>query len=156
MTSAGEGVYVFGGCGNGDRGRLNDLHKYDPAANTWAQLPTAGSIVGRGGSCLSVSPSGKELLVIGGFAGRELSDMHKLDLESNQWECPSCCSQPSGLSARSVFGTAIHTCPASPCGHGGHILAFGGEVDPSEIGHAGEPSPRATKDISMSNTKNTP
>ncbi len=43
------------------------------------------------------------------------------------------------LRARSVFAIATHsTCDAGSCGHTKHITIYGGEVDPSDQGHAGE------------------
>ncbi len=73
---------------------------------------------------------------------QENNDTHAFNLETGAWECPACCSISSALTARSVFGTGMHTCTTSShgqhgCGHAGHIVAFGGEVDPSDKGHAG-------------------
>lgn len=49
---------------------------------------------------------------------------------------PHAGSTPPGLTARSVLGVAGHACSAG-CGHAGHLLAFGGEIDPSDKGHEG-------------------
>jgi N-acetylneuraminic acid mutarotase len=37
-------VYVFGGCGAGSSGRLNDLWEFDPAVGAWTALPTFSDI----------------------------------------------------------------------------------------------------------------
>lgn len=134
MTSVGTDLYVFGGCGEG--GRLNDLHRYDTAARTWQALPVSSTIAGRGGSCLTATADGKSLLVVAGFCGHELSDLHRFDLAAGSWDCPSCCNSNAGLPSRSVFGTAVHRCGGG-CSHADHIVAFGGEIDPSDKGHAG-------------------
>lgn len=79
-------------------------------------------------------------------------DVHEYKVDERVWcgaTCPSCTSNSSETDdkakaqvplPRSVFGAALHACgppPASSCGHGGHVLAFGGEVDPSDKGHDG-------------------
>lgn len=43
-ASAGGKLYIFGGCGEGCTGRLNDLWEYCPAANRWRQLPSSDAI----------------------------------------------------------------------------------------------------------------
>lgn len=87
------------------------------------------------------------------------------DVSSRKWQCTAasaeesaaggCCggqaagpagaggggdAQPTG---RSVFGAGVHSCgqahaAGGMCDHHGHIVTFGGEVDPSTQGHAGE------------------
>ena len=47
MAAVGDTLYVFGGCGEGKRGRLNDLHSYDCRSGTWSQLPTCDAIIVR-------------------------------------------------------------------------------------------------------------
>lgn len=49
MAAAGDTLYVFGGCGEGKRGRLNDLYSFDCRSSTWTQLPTCETIVVRHG-----------------------------------------------------------------------------------------------------------
>jgi Galactose oxidase, central domain len=44
MTAAGESFYVFGGCGEGQTGRLNDLHEFNTVTKTWTQLPSDDAI----------------------------------------------------------------------------------------------------------------
>lgn len=77
--------------------------------------------------------------MIGGFTGSEAADIHRFDLRTKQWEEVAVAS--SGLVApftgRSVFARAAHACDSAACDHSGHIILFGGEVDPSELGHAG-------------------
>ncbi|PNH10707.1 Nitrile-specifier protein 5 [Tetrabaena socialis] len=87
MTSVGNRLYVFGGCG--EAGRLNDLHVYDTETNTWAALaaPSEAAVPGRGGTCLVPAAGRKGLYVIAGFCGRELDDMHFYSL----MEYGGCC-----------------------------------------------------------------
>ena len=82
---------------------------------------------GRGGPGLVASSSGDALFVIGGFAGRELNDVHRFDLGTSAWDCPGCCSAHEEAAAaqrlppRSVFGVGAHaSCVA--CSHGGHLV----------------------------------
>ncbi|BDA51022.1 Nitrile-specifier protein 5 [Coccomyxa sp. Obi] len=137
MVAIGSKIYVFGGCGKG--GRLNDLHMFDTEAMEWLQMPSSPDIKGRGGAGLVASADGGSLFVVGGFAGYELNDVHRFDLAQRTWDCPACCSTEAAaaslLPARSVFGVSAHACGA--CEHGGHLVLFGGEVDPSDKGHAG-------------------
>jgi hypothetical protein len=149
MAAAGGKLYVFGGCGI--NGRLNDLHEFDPSTNSWRQLPSPDSVNPRGGSVLVASIDGSKLYVLGGFSGKELDDCHCFDLTSLTWSCPCCTSTTAkDLShtawtmplARSVFGACAlnhaSSCSSSSNGHhAGHIVAFGGEVDPSAEGHSG-------------------
>ncbi|KAI8475700.1 MAG: kelch repeat protein [Monoraphidium minutum] len=142
-AAAGGRVYIFGGCGA--KGRLADLWRYDPAAAAWAELPAApAGVLPRGGASLVADASGGRLLVMGGFSGKELGDAHTYDIAAGRWLCgdggaEACGGCASPIPARSVFGAAVHACGGSEdgCGHGGHILLFGGEVDPSTQGHAG-------------------
>ncbi|KXZ44732.1 hypothetical protein GPECTOR_63g57 [Gonium pectorale] len=156
MTSLGRKLYVFGGCG--EEGRLNDLYEYDAEANAWRALaaPAAEAVPGRGGSCLVAVPDGAggkaALYVVAGFCGRELDDMHVYNIVDDVWcgdVCPTCKSSAAGgatsgvaaavgkLSARSVFGGAVHTCSKDACAHKSEVIAYGGEVDPSAKGHDG-------------------
>merc|ERR1712130_334456 len=63
-------LYVFGGCPA--KGRLADLHRFDPHTSKWTKLPQA-PMAGRGGAgfaAVGVFPSWGEgkLMVLGGFA----------------------------------------------------------------------------------------
>jgi len=128
-------VWIFGGCGEQGKGRLNDLWCFDVEARTWSAAPVHEPIQGRGGASLVASNDGSKIFVVGGFCGHELGDMYEYDVAARTWrEVP-----PSGLPARSVFGAATHACAATgaQCGHAGHVVVFGGEVDPSNLGHEG-------------------
>lgn len=142
-------LYLFGGCGAGSTGRLNDLWEFDPTASAWRQLPSSDAIPGRGGPGF-VAAEGA-LFVIAGFAGRETNDVHRFHLATEAWDCPNCFSctgaaadaqqvppeqqpacghaAPVGLPPRSVCAVVAHGCGG--CAHKGHVVVFGGEVDPS-------------------------
>lgn len=96
--------------------------------------------------------------MLGGFSGKELGDAHAFDIATKTWACPPAPAQTHADAAaadaaagcggcalaippRSVFGAAVHVCDGAGggagCGHGGHVVVFGGEVDPSTQGHAG-------------------
>lgn len=113
--------HVFGGC---DKGRLADLHSYDPSTGTWVRQPDNEKIRGRGGAGFIGGPDGASVFVLAGFAGEETNDCYKFDFGSKTWsDIPSDC-----LRKRSVFGLASL---------GKKIAIFGGEVDPSAAGHSG-------------------
>ena len=127
---------------------MNDLWRFDTQLHQWEQLPSAEGVKvrisncihlrsldifghcsmwkwkllqARGGAGLAVSAATQSLYVIAGFCGEEMQDVHKFDLQSSSWDCPACCSRDNrGLSARSVFGTATHSCAA--CVHSNHIV----------------------------------
>ena len=82
MVAHGSSIFVFGGCP--ETGRLADLHCYDTKTSIWTRLET-GPMEGRGGTPLVVTPDG-DLFVIGGFAGREMADIHKYNIATNKWE----------------------------------------------------------------------
>lgn len=127
MTADAEGkkVYTFGGCGKS--GRLNDLWSFDVISGEWCALkppPEESKCVPRGGPGLAVSSG--YVWVIFGFCGLELCDVHLYDLASHTWEeVETSGENPTG---RSVFGTAAV---------GKHLIIYGGEVDPSDLGHLG-------------------
>lgn len=123
ITSDGRFVYVFGGCG--DAGRLNDLWAYDVVDQKWVSFPLPGeSCKGRGGPGLVVSEG--KVWVVYGFAGKEMDDVYYFDLVKREWsEVETKGEKPS---ARSVFSTTAI---------GKYIYIFGGEVDPSDLGHLG-------------------
>lgn len=83
----------------------------------------------RGGASLLVYKH--TLFLIGGFNGKELGDVHVYDLNQKQgWQ------EVTGgyrLPARSVFACGILSQRASD----DWIVVFGGEVDPSGLGHEG-------------------
>lgn len=162
-------LYVFGGCGSS--GRLADLWCFDTASASWQQCGSsssaADSIPARGGSVLVAAADGSKVFLLGGFnpsvpTGPELRDCHVYDTTSNTWSCPSCCGEPGAaadgaagkenssiamLLGRSVFGAVLHGGGSSGCGgcaHAEHVVTFGGEVAPSDKGHAGEGEQTAT------------
>jgi N-acetylneuraminic acid mutarotase len=114
-------LYIFAGCAA--VGRLNDLHRFDTVEGEWEQMPSSDAIEGRGGPCFINDGKGS-LYVVAGFAGRETNDIHRFDIASKKW---SQCSD-AGLRPRSV---------CAHCNAGDKVVIFGGEVDPSEKGHAG-------------------
>lgn len=138
--SIGTNIYIFGGCGgalpDGATRRLADLWRYDTLAGTWEELPSSDAIKGRGGPGFVASDG--YLWIIGGFTGKESSDTFRFNITAGKWEQVEVASTPGQVpfTARSVFGRGGHTC-TSRCGHSGHILVFGGEIDPSDLGHAG-------------------
>lgn len=120
-------IYVFGGCGNA--GRLNDLWAYDTIDHEWIQFPSPGEKCRpRGGPGLAVS-AGK-VWVVYGFSGAELDDVHAFDLASKEWSVVDTTGGGGGEkpSPRSVF---------SSVGIGKYVFIYGGEIDPSDLGHLG-------------------
>jgi len=119
-------LYVFGGCPA--KGRLADLHMFDPHTSQWTKLPES-PMEGRGGAAFAavgVFPSWGEgkLMVLGGFAGREVGDIWEFDVATETWSCLSETLKPP----RSV---------ACCEGVGTRVLLFGGELQPSDRGHEG-------------------
>ncbi|XP_047317079.1 nitrile-specifier protein 5 isoform X1 [Impatiens glandulifera] len=123
MTSDDRRLYVFGGCG--ESGRLNDLWAYDVMDKTWNKFPLPGEdCKPRGGPGLAVAEG--RIWVVYGFTGEETDDVHYYDLVEEKWvRVETVGEKPT---ARSVFPiTAI----------GKYIFVYGGEVDPSDLGHMG-------------------
>lgn len=118
-------VFTFGGCGKS--GRLNDLWSFGIDSGEWCALkpPSEESkCAPRGGPGLAITKG--HVWVIFGFCGHELSDVHRYDLATHKWEeVETLGEKPTG---RSVFGTAVI---------GNNIVIYGGEVDPSDLGHLG-------------------
>lgn len=120
MVSVDRRLYVFGGCGG--EGRLSDLHAFDTETSTWEELPSSPAICGRGGACFFAI--GKMLYVVAGFSGQENGDMHSYSIETREWKQVD----------------VPYLRPRSVCGHtvvDNKIVIIGGEVDPSDKGHAG-------------------
>ncbi|GKU98127.1 hypothetical protein SLEP1_g11167 [Rubroshorea leprosula] len=116
-------VYIFGGCGVA--GRLNDLWAYDVIDGKWIQYPNPGeNCKGRGGPGLAVARG--KIWVIYGFAGVEMDDVHCFDPVHGLWTQKE--THGEKPTARSVFCTI---------GIGKYIIIYGGEVDPSDLGHLG-------------------
>ncbi|CAL1409672.1 unnamed protein product [Linum trigynum] len=116
-------VYVFGGCGVD--GRLNDLWGYDVVEGKWVGYPSPGEgCKGRGGPGLVVAQG--KIWVVYGFAGMEVDDVHCYDPAQKKWAHVDTAGEKP--TARSVFSTL---------GIGKYIVIYGGEVDPSDLGHMG-------------------
>lgn len=97
----------------------------DIASATWEILATPAHIEGRGGAGFSATPDGKSLLVCGGFAGREMNDVHAYSIATGSWTTRF---PATGLSLRprSVW-------PVRPLPGTGFVVGFGGEVNPSGV-----------------------
>ncbi|KAL6287166.1 hypothetical protein ACE6H2_011556 [Prunus campanulata] len=123
VTADDRHVYVFGGCGVA--GRLNDLWAYDVVDKKWIQYPKPGdNLKGRGGPGLLVVQG--KIWVVYGFAGEEVDDVHTFDPADGEWtQIQTNGEKPT---ARSVFSTVAI---------GKYIVIYGGEVDPSDLGHLG-------------------
>jgi N-acetylneuraminic acid mutarotase len=124
-TSTGKYLFVFGGCSG--HGRLNDLWRFDVQSAVWEQLHAGGDGADRPsvrGGAMLFAPSEKEVYVICGFAGKELGDAWKFDVDMGSWQqIPT-----GGMPARSVAACANVD---------GRAWIFGGERDPSADGHKG-------------------
>ena len=81
-VSWGGSMYVFGGCP--DQGRCADLYEFNAETLCWKQLE-AGPMEGRGGTPLAVTQDG-EIFVVGGFAGREMADIHSYNIKTATWK----------------------------------------------------------------------
>ncbi|KAI9330759.1 hypothetical protein BDR26DRAFT_871199 [Obelidium mucronatum] len=134
MTASNDHVFVFGGCPA--KGRLNDLHQFDPVTQKWTQFPTCPDVSPRGGAAVAVLKS--RFVVFGGFNGSELGDMWSIsiskddpvDIPDRQWKRVQF---PEGMALpdrRSVAGfVALKALD--------RIALFHGERDPSSKGHEG-------------------
>lgn len=130
MVSVGKKLYVFGGCGA--NGRMADLHCYDVETKAWTALPTGdGQIAGRGGAGFMASTDGKYLFVVGGFAGKEMNDVYRYDIEAQTMSTIYEQDDDQATNPLRPFsvscGGVLH----------GLIHYFGGEVNPSQKGHEG-------------------
>ncbi|KAJ3218236.1 hypothetical protein HDU67_006345 [Dinochytrium kinnereticum] len=126
MTASKDHVYLFGGCP--ESGRLNDFYRFDPATNSWTELPSHPDISVRGGPGLAAL--GDRIILFGGFNGTELDDLWIYDIASNRWEAGVWSTDSVKPIARSVFGFV-------PLDALGKIAVFYGECDPSAQGHSG-------------------
>ncbi|MQM14703.1 hypothetical protein Taro_047638 [Colocasia esculenta] len=123
MAADDQHIYIFGGCGVS--GRLNDLWAYNVKESRWVKFPEPGrNCLPRGGP--GISFTGGKIWVVYGFSGEELDDVHCFDPASGEWEMVETAGEKP--IARSVFSTA---------GIGKYVVLYGGEVDPSNLGHLG-------------------
>ena len=130
MLSIGNTLYVFGGCGA--KGRMSDLYSYDIEERSWTKLPTCETrIPGRGGAGFVNSSDSKSIFIVGGFAGKEMNDVFRYDIETQKYY--EVCSQDDTNINNKLRPFSVS------CGGvlNGNIYYFGGEVDPSQIGHEG-------------------
>lgn len=128
MVCVGDALYVFGGCGAS--GRLADLHKFDLTTQTWYTLPPS-TLRGRGGTNLCALSSSQKLLVWAGFAGEETRDGQLYDIATQMWQTVEL-SEP--VRPRSVCVAGILSLSDDDKER---IVIFGGEVNPSDLGHEG-------------------
>ncbi|XP_002534363.2 nitrile-specifier protein 5 isoform X2 [Ricinus communis] len=137
-TSDDRYVYIFGGCGVA--GRLNDLWAYDTVDQKWVNYPSPGdNCKGRGGPGLAVAQG--KIWVVYGFAGMEMDDVHRYDPVHETWDQVETSGEKP--MARSVFSTI---------GIGKYIIIYGGEIDPSHLGHLG--AGKFTGDLYALDTEN--
>eukprot|EP00128_Syssomonas_multiformis_P002642 Colp12_sorted_trinity150504_noHs@10392 len=132
MAAVQSRVYVFGGCTKD--GRNNDLHVYDTVKKTWTEVSTnkaPNAPHGRGGASLVAvhkeDGSGDLIYVIFGFNGQELGDVHVFDTSSKTWKEIECSGNKP--SPRSVCAAVLLP--------NNKAFVFGGERDPSDLGHLG-------------------
>jgi len=137
MVSVGSSLFVFGGCGNA--GRMSDLHEFKTDSLTWTahsnefKIGEDGNneaIKGRGGSSLVASSCGNKLFLLGGFAGKEMDDIHIYDLKKSAWTYLKDVTLPFPRSVCISAGIQI-------AGKGNYVSLFGGEVEESTKGHEG-------------------
>lgn len=89
MASVGGLIYVFGGGGGG--GYLNDLYRYDPAADHWDQLSPEGDVPSPRGFVHPVCPDGRNIYLFGGWLPADqtginvTADLYRYDIEKNRF-----------------------------------------------------------------------
>uniref|UniRef100_A0A7S1UZP4 Uncharacterized protein n=1 Tax=Grammatophora oceanica TaxID=210454 RepID=A0A7S1UZP4_9STRA len=119
-------MFVFGGCSA--KGRLADLYEFDTTTGAWIDYGTAPNLRGRGGANLIALLPSKKLAVIAGFAGEETNDGAIFDLETKSWNSSLLVEELKDMRPRSVCVNGAFS---------GSAIVFGGEVDPSALGHEG-------------------
>jgi len=127
MVSLNNKLYAFGGCP--PKGRLADLHCFDPETSQWRKLPQA-QMAGRGGAAVAaVNVDKGKVMVLGGFAGNdcaghEVGDIWEFDVATETWQCHIETIKPP---------RSVAVCE----GLGARVLLFGGEIVASDRGHEG-------------------
>ena len=126
MLAIDKKIYVFGGCLAS--GRSSSLHCFDTETRSWRKLSdTPENLPGRGGAGFVASSDGSSVFVVGGFCGKESNAVWRFLLDSGIWEE----ILPEGNAALQPFSVS---CGATV---GQNLVFFGGEVDPSNMGHEG-------------------
>jgi N-acetylneuraminic acid mutarotase len=120
-------LFVFGGCSS--KGRLNTLMEFDAQRDQWTELTSkrgnAPSACGGPG----FSSVGDSLLyVFGGFNGKELGDLHVFDYRDHSWN-----DLTNQMTGDIPEERSVHVM----CTLDSELFVFGGEREPSKIGHAG-------------------
>eukprot|EP00928_Gymnodinium_smaydae_P019234 TRINITY_DN1735_c1_g1_i1.p1 TRINITY_DN1735_c1_g1~~TRINITY_DN1735_c1_g1_i1.p1 ORF type:complete len:384 (-),score=42.06 TRINITY_DN1735_c1_g1_i1:107-1258(-) len=131
-------LVVFGGCGV--KGRLNDLWQFDPLQKSWSLLHDGSgdsSPHAKGGSSLLPLPGFPgDMLLLFGFNGDQLGEVHHFDASSKTWRDVTAQQGGDVPSPRSVFAAASRKAPnagAPAC----EVFVLGGELEPSDQGHEG-------------------
>lgn len=125
MISVKNKLYLFGGCGAVDR--LNDFWEYDISLNIWTKLASSALIFGRGGPSIVASTDHKRIYIATGFSGNENNDVHVYDIDTQTWT-QLASNTDNKYRARSVCASCILL---------NSMVIVGGEVNSSELGHAG-------------------
>jgi hypothetical protein len=134
-ASDGEGgLFIHAGCP--DKGRLQDLWRFDVFSRSWLQLPDAPPPQ-RGGTSLAYS--GGKLYRMNGFDGEKEQggSIDIFDIEDNSWSTETWPTDGnSGPEPRSVAALLPIKLRAKD-----KLLTLFGERDPSSQGHAGAGKP---------------
>lgn len=141
MVASDNCLYVFGGCGAD--GRLADLHRFNISDSSWTTLSSASqspsSLAGRGGASVLVLGR-RKIAIIAGFVGHETNDGQVMDVQSCTWENDHATTFPD-MRPRSVCsfasGLRLKRDDGDTSTDKDFAVIFGGEIDPSEKGHAG-------------------
>ncbi|KAJ3280048.1 hypothetical protein HDU76_009291, partial [Blyttiomyces sp. JEL0837] len=119
-------IYIFGGCP--EKGRLNDLHRFNIVTKTWESFTAPDELVPRGGPGLTYLNG--MLILFGGFNGSELDDIWIWKESECVWRKVTVDEKGGKPEPRSVCGfVGLEKL--------GKAVLFHGEKDPSASGHAG-------------------
>ncbi|VAI30990.1 unnamed protein product [Triticum turgidum subsp. durum] len=126
ITLVGGTAYSFGGEFTPRLPVDNTMYAFDLKAQSWSALHAAGEVppprVG-----VTMASVGATVWVVYGFSGdAELDDVHSYDPATGEWAVVDTTGDKP--TPRSVLCAA---------GVGKHVVVFGGEVDPSDLGHLG-------------------